>query len=272
MTFDELLAQVIELLQRQGRVSYWALKRRFNLDDDAIAGLKDELIAAQRLAVDEQERVLVWTGQENARVANSLPPEPPHATQAGPVAQSAPSVPRHAAPDAERRQLTVLFCDLADSTALSGQLDPEDLRAVVRAYQTACTAVIQRFDGHIAQYLGDGVLVYFGYPQAHEDDAPRAVRAGLALVESVGALNARLVPERGISLPCAWVSTPVWWWWALWAVVGGRNNSRWARRRTSRPASRASPRPIQWSSVPRRSGSRRACSSARRRARPSSKE
>ena len=82
-------------------------------------------------------------------------------------------------PDAERRQLTVLFCDLVDSTRLASQLDPEDYREVVRAYQATCAAVIQRFEGSIAQYLGDGLLVYFGYPQAHEDDAQRAVRAGL---------------------------------------------------------------------------------------------
>ncbi len=78
-----------------------------------------------------------------------------------------------------------MFCDLVDSTALSSQLDPEDLREVVRAYQTTCAEVIQRFDGHIAQYLGDGLLVYFGYPQAHEDDAQRAVRAGLGIVEAM---------------------------------------------------------------------------------------
>src|SRR4030095_6217068 len=81
-------------------------------------------------------------------------------------------------PEAERRQLTVMFCDLVDSTKLSSQLDPEVYREVVGAYQSACTEVITRFDGHIAQLLGDGLLVYFGYPQAHEDDAQRAVRTG----------------------------------------------------------------------------------------------
>src|SRR5712691_8088906 len=74
------------------------------------------------------------------------------------------------------RQRTILFCDLVGSTALSRQLDPEDYRAAVRAYQAACATVIERFDGYIAQYLGDGLLVYFGYPLAHEDDAQRAVR------------------------------------------------------------------------------------------------
>jgi predicted ATPase/class 3 adenylate cyclase len=86
---------------------------------------------------------------------------------------------------AERRQLTVLFCDLVGSTALSAQLDPEDLRALVQAYHTICAEVLQRFAGHIAQYLGDGLLVYFGYPLAHEDDAARAVRAGLGILTAL---------------------------------------------------------------------------------------
>ena len=103
-------------------------------------------------------------------------------------------------PDAERRQLTVLFCDLVDSTELSSQLDPEEWRAVVRAYQETCAKVIARFEGHIAQYLGDDLLVYFGYPQAHEDDAQRAVRSGLGIVEAMAQLNTRLGHERGVQL------------------------------------------------------------------------
>src|SRR5215210_7382049 len=94
--------------------------------------------------------------------------------------------------EAERRQLTVLFCDLVGSTALSAQLDPEEYREVVRTYQQASAAVIDRFEGHIAQYLGDGLLVYFGYPAAHEDDAARAVRVGLRIIEAVQALKTRL--------------------------------------------------------------------------------
>jgi class 3 adenylate cyclase/energy-coupling factor transporter ATP-binding protein EcfA2 len=95
------------------------------------------------------------------------------------------------ASEAERRQLTVLFCDLVGSTALSAQLDPEDLRELVRAYQQVSAEVIARYDGHIAQYLGDGLLVYFGYPAAHEDDAARAVRVGLRIIEAVQALKTR---------------------------------------------------------------------------------
>src|SRR2546425_4825178 len=105
--------------------------------------------------------------------------------------QGLPATPRAAVPraaEAERRQLTVMFCDLVGSTALSAQLDPEELREVVRLYQETCTTVIQRYAGHIAQHLGDGLLVYFGYPVAHEDDAVRAVRAG---VEIIAALEKR---------------------------------------------------------------------------------
>jgi class 3 adenylate cyclase len=85
--------------------------------------------------------------------------------------------------DVERRQLTVMFCDLVGSTALSGRLDPEDLREVITAYQRAVADVVSCFDGFVAKYMGDGVLVYFGYPRAQEDDAERAVRAGLRLID-----------------------------------------------------------------------------------------
>jgi len=91
---------------------------------------------------------------------------------------------------AERRQLTVMFCDLVGSTALADRLDPEDLREVMRAYRSACQPAIERYEGRVAQYLGDGVMVYFGYPEAHEDDAERAVRAGLDIVEAVRVLEA----------------------------------------------------------------------------------
>jgi class 3 adenylate cyclase len=196
MTFDEILDQALALLQRRGRLTYRALQRQFDLDDAYLADLTAEIIHGQRLAIDEDGAVLVWTGS-----ADTLPSPPPQAAPAAvQPARVAPSPVVPPTPDAERRQLTVLFCDLVDSTALSGQLDPEDLREVVRAYQDTCAKVIARFDGHIAQYLGDGLLVYFGYPLAHEDDAQRAVRAGLGMIEAVGQLTTRLEWERGVRL------------------------------------------------------------------------
>jgi predicted ATPase/class 3 adenylate cyclase len=98
--------------------------------------------------------------------------------------------------EGERRQLTVLFCDLVGSTEPSSRLDPEDLQAVVRRYQEAASAVIQRYGGYVAQYLGDGMLVYFGYPQTYDDAAERAVRAGLSLVQAVGAIGSLSLRER----------------------------------------------------------------------------
>ena len=172
MDLFAVVDQVIELLRRRGRVSYRALRVQFHLDDEGLDALKAELIAVQQLAVDQAGTMLVWTGDQEAL------PEPPPRTRETPQLQPRTEPP---APEAERRQLTVLFCDLVDSTALSSQLDPEDWRAVVRSYQETCAKVITRYEGHIAQYLGDGLLVYFGYPQAHEDDAQRAVRAGLGL-------------------------------------------------------------------------------------------
>ena len=97
-------------------------------------------------------------------------------------------------PEAERRRLTVLFCDLVGSTALSEALDPEELSEVIHAYHAACTAVVRRFGGHVAQLLGDGILVYFGFPVAHEDDVRRAVRTGLAAVAAVSKLETRAGP------------------------------------------------------------------------------
>jgi class 3 adenylate cyclase len=100
------------------------------------------------------------------------------------------TVERPAKDTAERRQVTVMFSDLVGSTALSARMDPEDLREVISAYQKCVAYTVQRFGGFVAKYMGDGVLVYFGYPQAHEDDAERAVRAGLELITAVGALRA----------------------------------------------------------------------------------
>jgi predicted ATPase/class 3 adenylate cyclase len=183
MDFLDVVDQVVALLRSRGRITYRVLKRQFQLDDEALEDLKAEIITGQQLAVDEDGTVLVWTGGVRPEVQNTDAVSPPAM--------------RHQ-PDAERRQLTVMFCDLVDSTHLSGQLDPEDLRAVLRAYQQTSAEVIQHYEGHIAQYLGDGLLVYFGWPQAHEDDAQRAVHAGLGILAAMQRLNTRLQQEKGM--------------------------------------------------------------------------
>jgi len=102
-----------------------------------------------------------------------------------------PASSQPAAGEGERRQLTVMFCDIVDSTALSLQYDPEELREIIRQFQDACVAVVERYEGFIAQHLGDGLLIYFGYPRAHEEDGERAVHAGLGMIEAVSALRPR---------------------------------------------------------------------------------
>ncbi|NCF82204.1 MAG: AAA family ATPase [Proteobacteria bacterium] len=130
----------------------------------------------------------------------SIPSDRKFCGECGMVLSTSPFITRQDSLSAERRQLTVMFCDLVGSTQLARKLDPEDLRDVTRAYQDACTAVLERYDGFVARYMGDGVLAYFGYPRAHEDDAERAVRAGLGVVEAVQALNSGIAREYEVEL------------------------------------------------------------------------
>jgi class 3 adenylate cyclase len=199
MDYDAVLAQVVAILQQEQRVAYRILKRRLQLDDETLEDLKDDLIYAKKLALDEDGRVLVWSGGTSSTLPTASPVPLPAMPDVSPAqGEAAPGGP--AMSEAERRQLTVMFCDLVDSTQLSSQLDPEEYRDVVRAYQRVCTEVIQRYDGHIAQLLGDGLLIYFGYPLAHEDDAHRAVRTGLGVLEVMGKLNQGPQQAKGIHL------------------------------------------------------------------------
>jgi class 3 adenylate cyclase len=139
----------------------------------------------------------------NAAADGLAAPDPAAAAASAPAAALPPSTNTTAA--AQRRQITVLFCDLVGSTALSRALDPEDLRELMSRYQAAARQVIERYDGHIAQVFGDGVMVYFGWPRGHGDDAQRALRAALDLVEAVamscpswGRLERQLETDTGL--------------------------------------------------------------------------
>jgi class 3 adenylate cyclase/predicted ATPase len=183
-----MVDQVIALLQREGRATYRALQREFDLDEPLLADLKDELIDAKRLAVDENGKVLVWVGED--RLESSVPNLESEKHKKIPVVPTLDPRPKDPPrPNvSERRQITVLFCDLVGSTTLSTQLDPEDYQTLVQTYHQTCAEVIRRHEGYVAQPLGDGVLVYFGYPTAHEDDARRAIRTGLEMLEAVRAI------------------------------------------------------------------------------------
>ncbi len=234
--FYALILTVIGLLQCERRVTYRRLKYVVGIDDALVEEIREEL-RLRRLAIDEEGKVLVWVGETQPALQPvvAMPSRPALTdaltvrpdtvlTEPAPVTES--STPSHgstATPEtistdtprdelattpestritteAERRQLTVMFCDLVGSTDLSGRLDPEDLREVVRAYQETAAEVIERYEGHIAQYLGDGLLIYFGFPVAHEDDAQRAVHTGLGIVEAMVSRNMRLEADYGVTL------------------------------------------------------------------------
>jgi class 3 adenylate cyclase len=213
--FDHVLHAVVGLLVIEGRLSYRRLQAEFGLDDSQLEALRFELTEVKCLAVDQHGEILAWAGNGEAiaerapRPALATPPTyrlAAPAPQAGATEVAAPrlleasSDVESVTSDAERRPLTVMFCDLADSTALSAKLDPEDLQDVIRAYQERCTGIIREYGGFVAKYMGDGILVYFGYPKSLERNAERAIRTGLAIVEAMAELNVELGREQGIDI------------------------------------------------------------------------
>jgi class 3 adenylate cyclase len=160
-------------LRSLGLGQYEALFRASEIDADILPELTDGDIEKLGVPLGHRKRLL--------RAISGLAAA---ATAAAPSA-STRSKPQDAA---ERRQLTVMFCDLVGSTPLSTRFDPEDLREIVGAYHRCVTDTVARLGGFVAKYMGDGVLIYFGYPEAHEDDAERAARAGLAVIDAVGQL------------------------------------------------------------------------------------
>ena len=171
-------------LRGLGLEQYAQLFRDNDIDGEILCGVTAEDLKELGISSFGHRRRLL-----NAIAALGGEPPTRDVAQSATSATSAPISPPPI--DAERRQLTVMFCDLVGSTALSTRFDPEDLRELIGDYHRAVAATVGRFDGFVAKYMGDGVLIYFGYPQAHEDDAERAVRAGLAVIEAVGQLPAR---------------------------------------------------------------------------------
>src|SRR5215831_16361248 len=182
MTFEEILEQAIAMLQRRGRLTYRALKRQFDLDDAYLDDLKHEIIEGQRLAVDEQGKVLVWTGE-----AVSAPATVPARTQdRAPLAYTPPHLTEkilasRVALEGARKQVTVLFADLKGSTELIAGLDPEAARRLLDPALHLMMDAVHRYEGTVNQVLGDGIMALFGAPVAHEDHAVRACYAALAM-------------------------------------------------------------------------------------------
>jgi len=159
---------VADWLRRLDLEQYAPIFAANDIDGEVLPELTaDDLIGLGVVSIGHRRKLLAAIAALRER-----PPTPAVATSAA----------------AERRQLTVMFCDLVGSTPLSTRFDPEDLREIVGAYHRCVADTVGRFDGFVAKYMGDGVLIYFGYPEAHEDDAERAVRAGLAVIGAIGEL------------------------------------------------------------------------------------
>jgi class 3 adenylate cyclase len=207
MTFEEMLDQALAMLQRRGRVAYRTLKRQFNLDDDALDDLKVELIEAQRVAIDEDGNVLVWTGDV---AAPPLPASTPAAVRARPPDVGPRTyTPAHLAEkiltarttlEGERKQVTVLFADLKDSTELIRGLDPEAAQQLLDPALHRMMDAVHRFEGTVNQVLGDGIMALFGAPIAHEDHALRACYAALAMQAAMRSYTEEVRHTRGLEL------------------------------------------------------------------------
>ena len=182
------MQQIAEWLEKLGLSEYAQRFAENRIDFSVLPDLTDQDLEKVGVLLGDRRKILRAIANlegNQTRAAAAL------------VAASLASQPQDAA---ERRQVTVMFCDLVGSTALSARMDPEDLREVLSAYQRCATETVRRFGGFVARYMGDGVLVYFGYPEAHEDDAEEAVRAGLELIAAVTALDSAVVMQTRIGI------------------------------------------------------------------------
>ena len=225
-------------LRGLGLAQYEALFRENDIDTEVLAELTESDLTGLGVSLGHRKRLLkaianLGSTETSAKPATSSPPQASLDT-------------------AERRQLTVMFCDLVGSTALSARLDPEDMRRVIRAYQDAVSGVVARYDGFVAKFMGDGVLAYFGFPRAHEDDAARAVHAGLEIAQgrrgaqNPGARKARRA-DRGRDRASSSSATSS-------AKARRRSRPSSATRPISRRGCRVSLTPAGSSSPPRRGG------------------
>src|SRR5262245_39446432 len=200
-TFAEIRAQVIDLLQREGRVAYRALKRTFALDDEYVEDLKADLIDAKRLAVDEEGKVLVWVGtapegekgkwakgESGGEPGQWTPPHLAERIRAAVITED------------ERKTITALFADLKGSTALIEGLDPEEARTIIDPALQLMMDAVHRYEGYVAQALGDGIFALFGAPLAHEDHPQRALFAALRMQEEMRRYSDQIRLQHGVPL------------------------------------------------------------------------
>jgi hypothetical protein len=200
MDFYAVLDQVVDLLRSRGRVSYRALKLQFDLDDVQLEALKDELVEVHQLAVDHEGRMLVWAGEATASA-----PAPAREPEQAPLAYT----PAHlvekiqtarGALEGERKQVTVFFADIKDSTRLIEGLDPEAAQQLLDPAIHLMMDAVHRFEGTVNQVLGDGIMALFGAPIAHKDHALRACYAALALQSAIRSYAEEVRRQQGMVL------------------------------------------------------------------------
>jgi class 3 adenylate cyclase len=199
MTFEEIVDQAIAMLQRRGRVAYRTLKRQFQLDDEAIEDLKTEIIKAQRLAVDEDGVVLVWTGGLTSPEGPAGEPTPaPRSYTPAHLAEKI--LLSKTALEGERKQVTILFADLKASMELLADRDPEEARQLLDPVLKRMMAAVHRYEGTVNQVMGDGIMALFGAPIAHEDHAVRACYAALAMQDAMRRYSEEVRRTHGITV------------------------------------------------------------------------
>src|SRR6201987_3288550 len=181
---------VVGWLRKLGLEQYEAAFRENRIDDTVLP----------RLTAEDLKDLGVGFVGDRRKLLDAIAALRAEASAPTPLSDAPLATDKAAQDTAERRQVIVMFSDLVGATALSARMDPEDLREVISAYQKSVAETVLRFDGFVAKYMGDGVLVYFGYPQAHEDDAERAVRAGLELVAAVGAVKTHAALQTRIGI------------------------------------------------------------------------
>ena len=203
MDFVTVVDQATAMLRQRGRVTYRTLQLQFTLDDEQLAALKDELLYSQPQVVDDAGRGLVWTGDPDTtsaataapaetRPQEPLPSTPPHLAEKILTSRSAL--------EGERKQVTVLFADLKDSTELIRDLDPEQAQSILDPALHAMMDAVHRYEGTVNQVMGDGIMALFGAPLAHEDHAVRACYAALAMQDALRRYAEEVLRTHGLAV------------------------------------------------------------------------
>src|SRR5262245_51820698 len=200
MDLYAIIDEVVALLQKHRRVSYRSIKLQFALNDEQLEAITDELIAVRELAVDKDGKMLVWKGDDTSGLARSEPGGSPPLASTSQTSSPATYTPPHlieriraeqaamevrSTPEGERKTITALFADLKGSTALIEGLDPEEARAIIDPALQIMMDAVHRYEGYVAQALGDGIFALFGAPLAHEDHPQRALYAALRMQEAM---------------------------------------------------------------------------------------